>query len=103
MSCRTAEASGFNAVGIGDSQSLYRETFLASALALQNTTDVQVGPRVINPVTRHPAVSASGILTLDEIARGRVLLGIGTGDSSVHNAGVKPANMAKTKRLYHYR
>ena len=54
--CRTAEASGFNAVGIGDSQSLYRETFLASALALQKTTDIKVGPRVINPITRHPAV-----------------------------------------------
>tara|TARA_B100000674_G_C37953466_1_gene968414 strand:+ start:365 stop:1390 length:1026 start_codon:yes stop_codon:yes gene_type:complete len=95
--CRTAEVSGFNAVGIGDSQSLYRETFLASALALQNTSDIKVGPRVINPITRHPAVSASGVLTLEEIAPGRALLGIGTGDSSVHNAGVKPANMARTK------
>jgi 5,10-methylenetetrahydromethanopterin reductase len=34
---------------------------------------------------------------LEEIAPGRTLLGIGTGDSSVHNAGVKPANLAETK------
>lgn len=95
--CKTAEDCGFNAVGIGDSQSLYREAFLASALALQHTERVKVGPRVINPVTRHPAVSASGVLTLEEMAPGRALLGIGTGDSSVHNAGVKPANMAQTQ------
>ena len=95
--CKTAEACGFNAVGIGDSQSLYREAFLACAVALQNTERVKVGPRVINPITRHPAISASGVATLEEIAPGRALLGIGTGDSSVHNAGVKPANMAQTK------
>ena len=52
---------------------------------------------MINPITRHPAISASGVATLEEIAPGRALLGIGTGDSSVHNAGVKPANMAQTK------
>jgi 5,10-methylenetetrahydromethanopterin reductase len=95
--CKTAEACDFNAVGIADSQSLYRETFVCCALALQNTERVKIGPRVINPVTRHPAVSASGAATLEEIAPGRTLLGIGTGDSSVHNAGVKPANLAETK------
>ncbi len=95
--CRTAEASGFNAIGIGDSQSLYREVFMASALCAQHTERVVVGPRVINPMTRHPAVSASGAATLAELAPGRALLGIGSGDSAVHNAGVRPANMAEMR------
>lgn len=95
--CRTAEESGFDTIGIGDSQSLYRETFLTSALCAQETTRVKFGPRVINPMTRHPAVSASGAATLQEIAPGRVLLGIGSGDSSVHNAGVRPARMAEMR------
>ena len=95
--CRTAEESGFDTIGIGDSQSLYRETFLTSALCAQETTRVKFGPRVINPMTRHPAVSASGAATLQEMAPGRALLGIGSGDSSVHNAGVRPARMAEMR------
>jgi len=61
--CRTAEASGFDTIGVGDSQSLYREAFLAAALCGQETTRVKFGPRVINPMTRHPAISASGAAT----------------------------------------
>ena len=95
--CRTAEASGFDTIGIGDSQSLYREVFITSALCAGCTEDVTFGPRVINPVTRHPAVAASGAATLAEMAPGRVVLGIGSGDSAVHNAGVQPARMAEMR------
>ena len=72
--CRTAEESGFDTIGIGDSQSLYREAFLAAALCAQETKHVKFGPRVINPMTRHPAISASGAATLQEIAPGRAVL-----------------------------
>jgi 5,10-methylenetetrahydromethanopterin reductase len=95
--CRTAEESGFDTIGVGDSQSLYREAFLAAALCAQETKRVKFGPRVINPMTRHPAVAASGAATLQEIAPGRAVLGIGSGDSSVHNAGVRPARMAEMR------
>lgn len=95
--CRTAEATGFDTVGIGDSQSLYREVFITSAICGQETERVKFGPRVINPVTRHPAVAASGAATLAEMAPGRVILGLGSGDSAVHNAGVGPANLAEMR------
>jgi 5,10-methylenetetrahydromethanopterin reductase len=95
--CRTAEESGFDTIGVGDSQSLYREAFLAAALCGQETKRVKFGPRVINPMTRHPAISASGAATLAEMAPGRVVLGIGSGDSSVHNAGVRPARLAEMR------
>ena len=95
--CRTAEDAGFDTVGIGDSQSLYREVFITGALCADCTERVKFGPRVINPMTRHPAVAASGAATLAELAPGRVMLGIGSGDSSVHNAGVRPARMAEMR------
>ncbi len=95
--CRTAEDNGFDTIGIGDSQSLYREVFITAALCAQETERVKFGPRVINPMTRHPAVSASGAATLAEMAPGRAVLGVGSGDSSVHNAGVRPARMAETR------
>jgi 5,10-methylenetetrahydromethanopterin reductase len=95
--CRTTEESGFDTIGVGDSQSLYREVFITAALCAGVTERVKFGPRVINPMTRHPAVAASGAATLAEIAPGRAVLGIGSGDSAVHNAGVRPARMAEMR------
>ena len=51
--CRTAEDNGFDTIGVGDSQSLYREVFITAALCAQETKRVKFGPRVINPMTRH--------------------------------------------------
>ncbi|ETW94355.1 MAG: hypothetical protein ETSY1_35280 [Candidatus Entotheonella factor] len=92
--CREAEALGFDLVGIPDSQSIYRETIVSSTLAAEHTERVRFGPMVTNPITRHPAVTASAIATLAELAPGRVVLGIGTGDSAVHNLGLGPAKLA---------
>ena len=95
--CRIAEETGFDTVGVGDSQSLYREVFITSTLCAQVTERIKFGPRVINPMTRHPTVAASGAATLAEVAPGRAILGIGSGDSAVHNAGVRPANMGEMR------
>ena len=57
--CRAAEAGGFEMIGIADSQSLYREVYVSTTLCATNTTRVRFGPRVINPLTRHPAVAAA--------------------------------------------
>ena len=95
--CQTAEAAGFDMIGIADSQSLYREAFVGTTLCALNTERVRFGPLVINPMTRHPAVAASAIATVAELAPGRAILGIGTGDSAVHNAGVDPADLAELR------
>jgi 5,10-methylenetetrahydromethanopterin reductase len=55
---------------------------------------VLVGPTVTNPITRHPAVAASGIATVDEIAPGRAVFGIGSGDSAILNLAERPATLA---------
>jgi 5,10-methylenetetrahydromethanopterin reductase len=49
---------------------------------------------VTNPVTRHPAVAASGIASIDEIAPGRAFFGIGSGDSAILNLAERPARLA---------
>jgi 5,10-methylenetetrahydromethanopterin reductase len=49
---------------------------------------------VTNPVTRHPAVAASGIAPVDEIAPGRAFFGIGSGDSAILNLAERPATLA---------
>jgi 5,10-methylenetetrahydromethanopterin reductase len=93
--CRGAEAAGFDLIGIADSQSLYREVYVSTTLCALNTQRIHFGPRVINPLTRHPAVAASAASTLEELAPGRTVLGIGTGFSAVYNIGLRAAKLAQ--------
>jgi 5,10-methylenetetrahydromethanopterin reductase len=92
---KLAEELGFDIAGIGDSQSLYRDVYVCEALVATGTSRIRFGSRVINPKTRHPAVAASAAATIEELAPGRTMIGIGTGDSSVDNIGVKPGTHAE--------
>src|SRR2546423_8456126 len=91
---RWAEAVGFSLVGVADSQSVFRELYATMALCAQATRRVRIGPAVTTPVTRHPAVAASGIATIDEIAPGRAFFGIGSGDSAILTLAERPATLA---------
>jgi 5,10-methylenetetrahydromethanopterin reductase len=46
---------------------------------------------VTNPVTRHPAVAATAIATVQGESGGRAVLGIGRGDSALAHLGLAPA------------
>lgn len=94
ISAKLAEDQGFDYIGIPDSQSLWRELYLSLSVVANATTKVHIGPMVTNALTRHPAVSASAIATLNEISNGRAFLGIGSGDSAILNLGLRPAKMA---------
>lgn len=87
---RLAEAAGFDLVGIGDSQSLFQEVYVSLAVASLHTSRARLGPTVTNPLTRHPAVTAAAIASVNELSAGRAFLGIGTGDSAVLNLGLRP-------------
>ena len=91
---RLAEDVGFSLVGVADSQSVFREMYATMALCAQATRRVRIGPSVTNPITRHPAVAASGIATVDEIAPGRAFFGIGSGDSAILNLAERPSTLA---------
>jgi 5,10-methylenetetrahydromethanopterin reductase len=94
---KLAEAAGFHWLGMADSQSVYRELYTTAALCAAATSRIRIGPTVTNPVTRHPAVTASAIATLDEISGGRAFCGIGTGDSAVLNLGERPVSLARLR------
>lgn len=74
-----AERAGFDYAWIPD-QTFYRDPYvILTALAL--TTDrIRLGVGVTNPYTRHPAMAARAIASIDECAGGRVSLGVGAGN-----------------------
>lgn len=90
-----ADELGYDTICVGDSQSMYREVYVSLAVAAMHTSRARLGPMVTNPITRHPAVTASAIATIDELSGGRALLGIGTGDSAVRNIRHRPSTLAE--------
>ena len=89
---RQADDWGIDRIGVGDSQSMYRELYVACTLVATLTKRIRLGPWVTNPVTRHPAVTASAIASVNEVSGGRAFLGIAVGDSAVYNLGLRPAS-----------
>jgi 5,10-methylenetetrahydromethanopterin reductase len=73
---RYAEQAGFHWVWQAESR-LVREATVPMAAILAVTERIKVGSGVVNNWTRNPALLASTFSTLDDLAPGRVILGIG--------------------------
>ena len=69
-----------------------------TACALK-TSRIKLGTGVTMPHTRHPSVTASAFATLNEIARGRLRIGISIGDNGLRTVG---RSMATIKELEAY-
>src|SRR5712692_1984482 len=91
---KLSEELGFSHIWIGDSHLIWREAYVNMAAVALNTTRVKIGTGVTNPLTRHPSVVASAYATLEEYSPGRMIVGIGLGDSSVETMGMKPAKLS---------
>jgi 5,10-methylenetetrahydromethanopterin reductase len=92
--CREAEDLGFDWLGVADSQSVFRELYVALTVAALSTSRARLGPVVTNPLTRHAVVTASAMASLDEVSAGRAMLGLGSGDSAIYTLGAPPATLA---------
>ena len=71
-----AEAKGFDAVWQADSR-LVRDAVVPMAAFAAVTERIKIGSGVVDCWTRNPARLASTFSTLDDLAPGRVILGIG--------------------------
>ncbi len=83
-----ADACGYDMVGIADTPGNAMDPWVATALLAGATRRARVAVCVTNMVTRHPAVSAAAIASVDCLAPGRAVLGIGVGHSGTRNLGV---------------
>jgi len=92
------EQQGWAGMLVVDSQNLSGDAYVALAMAASNTSSLGLGTGVTNPVTRHPAVTAAAIGSIQKISRGRACLGIGRGDSALAHLGSGPARLKPFER-----
>ena len=90
-----AEAQGFEYAWTYDSHVLWQESMPVMALAADQTSKIKLGHMVTNPAIRDPTVLASAYATLQDISNGRMIMGVGRGDSSVRYVGRKPMKVAE--------
>ena len=90
-----AEADGWDGLAFTDSQNLHGDTFAALALAAYATRRIRLATGATNPATRHPAVVASAIATIQAESGGRAVLGIARGDSALAYVGRPPMPFAE--------
>ena len=90
---RQAEALGWHGITTVDSQNLSGDPYVFLALGATATRTLGLQTSVTNPVTRHPAVTATSALTVQKLSGGRMILGIGRGDSALAHLGRAPARL----------
>lgn len=88
-----AEASGFSHAWLYDSQMLFGDVYACLALCAERTRTIKLGPGVTNPVSRIAPLTASAVATINQLAPGRTVLGIGTGGTTVRAMGMPAARV----------
>lgn len=92
-----AEDLGFDYIWVCDSSLHGRDVYAYLTLCAQHTRRAKIGVSVTHPFTRHPAINANAIATIDEISGGRTILGVGTGDRPQRELGLRPARVAEMR------
>jgi 5,10-methylenetetrahydromethanopterin reductase len=75
---QAAEAGRFESVWFAENP-FHRGVLPAVSASIVKTNRTRIGVGVVNPYNRHPSLIAMEFAALDELASGRVLLGIGSG------------------------
>lgn len=94
---KMAEEYGFTHAWFYDSQMCYSDVYASMALCAYHTRTLKLGTYVSIPGNRIAPVTAHSIATINELAPGRTILGVGTGFTARNVMGMPPIPL-KTMR-----
>src|SRR5262249_37034498 len=97
--CETAEALGFEAAWLFDSHLVCSDVYVIMALCAQRTRQMSFGTGIAVAPSRIAPVTAHTIATLNQLYPGRVILGLGTGNTGRRTMGFAPM---KARDFRHY-
>jgi len=92
-----AESKGFTHAWVGDSQMVWSDAFQCLALCTTTTKTIKLGTNVTNPSSRIAPVTACNFATLNMFAPGRVIMGIGTGNTTRRTMGMPAAKLSQLR------
>ena len=75
---QAAEAAGFSHLTLVDTPTMSRDVHVMMMLAAQATERIQIGQGVVDPRSIHPSIIANLSASINEMAPGRVFVGLGT-------------------------
>lgn len=67
---------------------MMRECYIGLASVAAHTKRIRLATGVTDPYSRHPAITAASIATLDELSGGRAILGLGLGGAGFRELGI---------------
>ncbi|MBI3768352.1 MAG: LLM class flavin-dependent oxidoreductase [Deltaproteobacteria bacterium] len=85
-----AERLGFSHAWFYDTQMLCADVFVAMALAAARTSRIVLGTGVVVPTNRIAPVTANALASLNALAPGRIVFGVGTGFTARNTMGLGP-------------
>ena len=93
-----AERLGYSQAWFYDSQMIYSDVYATMALAAHKTSKIRLGTGVAVPTTRMAPTIAHSIATINQLAPGRVELGVGTGNTARLTMGLRPITLTRMKK-----
>jgi 5,10-methylenetetrahydromethanopterin reductase len=93
-----AEASGFSHAWFYDTQLLCSDVYATMALAAEHTQKMILGTLVAIPSNRIAPVTATAVATINALAPGRVVLGLGTGFTGRNTMGMPAVPVSELER-----
>lgn len=84
---RTADRAGVDSFWLTEDPDGWDALAMLGAIA-RETERIRLGPGVLNPYYRHPALAAASMSTLDALSDGRAFLGFGRGQPEWYDRGL---------------
>ncbi|GIJ73761.1 LLM class flavin-dependent oxidoreductase [Virgisporangium ochraceum] len=92
-----AEQLGFASFWVYDTPMLNGDPFVSLALCARATSVIKLGIGVTSPALRSAPAAAAAVSSLNAIAPGRIICGVGTGNTARRALGMPPTPMAEVE------
>ncbi|NUT26115.1 MAG: LLM class flavin-dependent oxidoreductase [Streptomyces sp.] len=89
-----AEELGLRSFWVNDTPMVHGDPFVALSLCAKATRRIRLGIGVTSPALRSAPAAASGFASLNALAPGRIICGVGTGNTARRTLGMQPATAA---------
>lgn len=90
-----AEELGLHSFWVNDTPMVHGDPFVALSLCAKATGRIRLGIGVTSPALRSAPAAASGLASLNALAPGRIICGVGTGNTARRTLGMRPTTAAR--------